>query len=197
MSLSYIIGDAGGRADQRISIGQMGNGTMHLALDAEFGKNRHAVQGIVQLGHDPFIVGVKQFVLGFPRAMIFPDSIGIFLLINADQVGFLLHADIAGDQLVIVDNWQFGRQVGKFRHRFGNEIMVGHGGHRQLQPAPFTHLASIGSVGIDHVLTDDIALFGRDFPFAALQLNDIGGAAAADNFGAQITGTNCHGLRHT
>ena len=83
------------RANQWVAIGWMRNSTMHFTLDAQFGKDRHAVQRIFQPWHDAVVVCLKQLILGFPGAMIFPHCVWIGLFIDSNQAGFLLHANIA------------------------------------------------------------------------------------------------------
>ena len=51
---------------QRVAVGRMGDGAMDLALDAEFGKNRHALHGGFEPGHDAVVVGIEQLVLRLP-----------------------------------------------------------------------------------------------------------------------------------
>ncbi len=189
-----VVSDTWRRSDQRIAVGRMRDRTMHFALDAKVGKDRHASKCIFQIWHDAIIICFKQFVLGFPRAMIFPDRVGIFLLIDTDQTGLLFHANVAGYQPVIADHRQFPFQFQEFRHRVGNQVMVGHGSHRQLQPRPFTHLPGIGAACIDDMLTNDVALFRGDFPFTGRQLPYAGCAAVADDFCPKPAGTCRHGL---
>jgi hypothetical protein len=105
------------RADQRIAVRRVADRAMHLALDAEFGEDRHAVHGVLQPRHDAVVIGLEQLVLGFPRAVIEPDGVRVGLLVDADQAGLLLHPDIARYLLVIADDRQFPLQVAEFRHR--------------------------------------------------------------------------------
>ena len=129
-----VIAHARRGADQRVAIWGMRNRAMHFAGDAKFGKDRHPVQAFLQPWHDPVVIGVEQPVFIVPRAMIVPDTVRVFLLVNPDQPALLLHPDIAADLAVVADHRQFALQPFEFRHRFGDEIMVRHRGHRQLQP---------------------------------------------------------------
>ena len=91
--------------------------------------------------------------------MIFPHCVWIGLFIDSDQAGFLLHANIARDQFIITDHWQFAIHGLKFRHRVGDEIMMRHRCHGQLQPTPFAHLPCVGTACIDYMFTGDVTLF--------------------------------------
>ena len=42
----------------------------------------------------------------------------------------------------------------EFGHGVGDEVVVGHRGHGQLQAGPLAHLAGIGAAGIDHMLAE-------------------------------------------
>ena len=175
-----VIGDARRRTDQRVAVWRMRDRAMHLALDAQLGEDRHAVQRILEPRHDPVVIRLEQLVLGLPRAVVDPDGVRVFLLVDSDQAGFLFHPDVAGDELVVPDHRKIV-VILEFRHRVSDEIMVGHRGHGKLQAAPLAHLPRIGAAGIDHMLAKDVAFFGLDQPFAARLLGDVGGPAAADD----------------
>ncbi len=180
--------------DQRVAIGRVADRAVHLSRDAQIGKDRHPVQALFQPRHHPVVIGVKELVLRLPRAMILPDGVGIFLLVNPDQPAFLLHPDIARDLFVIPDHRQLSLQILELRHVLGHEIMVRHRRHRQLQPRPFAHLPRIGAACVDHMLAGDRALLGLDLPLAAWQLGDVRRAAAADD--PDALGPRARGHRH-
>ena len=140
------------------------------------------------------VIGFEQLVLGLPRAVVFPDGVRVFLLVDADQPGFLFHPDIAGHQPVVADHRQVVI-IAEFRHRIRDEIMMRHGRHRKLKAAPFTHLAGIGAAGIDHMLASDRATFCFDKPFAVRLPGDVGGAAAPDDLHALRAGAGGKRLR--
>ena len=89
-----VVSDPRCRPDQWITIGRMRDGTMHFPLDPQFGEDRHSVHGVFEPGHNAVIVSFEQFIFCFPWAVIFPDRVWVFLLINPDQPRFLFHADI-------------------------------------------------------------------------------------------------------
>ena len=175
-----VIGDTRCRTNQRVAVGWMRDGAMHFALDAQLGEDRHAVQRILEPRHDPVIIRLEQLVLGLPWAMVDPDGVRVFLLVDSDQAGFLFHPDVTGDKPVVPDHRKVV-VILEFRHRVGDEIMVGHRGHGKLQAAPLANLPRIGATGIDHMLAQNVAFLGLDQPFAARLLRDVGGPAAADD----------------
>ena len=106
---------------------------MHLPRDAELGKHRHPVKGVGKPGHDAVKVGVEQFVLGVPGAMVVPDGIRVLLFVDPDEAPFLFHADVARDQPVVANNGELRLQILEFRHGFGDQVVMRHRGHGQLQ----------------------------------------------------------------
>jgi len=120
------------RANKRVAIRWMRNGAMHFTFNAKLSKYRHSVQGIFEPWHDAVIICFKKLVFSFPRAMVFPNCVRIFFLINPDKAGFLLHSDIARDKLVITNDRQFFVQVFEFWHCICDKIMMCHAGHWQL-----------------------------------------------------------------
>ncbi len=126
--------------------------------------------------------------------MVVPDGVRVFLFVDPDQALFLFHPDIARDLFVIADDGQFGVEILKLRHLVGDEVMMGHRRHRQLQPGPLAHLARIGSACVDNVFTSDGALFRLHQPFAAGCLRDVRRAALADDL--HTLGPRSCGHRH-
>ena len=181
-------------ADQRVAVGRMADGAMHFALDAKLREYGHAVQAFLQPGHDPVVIGVKQPVLVVPRAFVDPDRVGVGLFVDADEAALLFHPDVARDLLVVPDDGEFLVQSLEFRHRLGHEIVVGHGGHGQLQARPFAHLAGIGAARVDHMFAGDDALVGLDHPFAGWGLGDVGRAGVAED--AHALGPRASRHRH-
>ena len=154
------------RTNQRVAIGRVRDRAMHLARDAKLCENRHSVQAFLQPRHDPVVIRIKEPVLIIPGAFIVPDRVRVRFLINPDQPAFLFHTDIAGHFAVIPDHRQFAFQISEFRYVFGDEIVVRHRRHGQLQARPFAHLAGVCTARIDHMLATDRALFALHYPFA-------------------------------
>ncbi len=121
-----IVPGTGRRPDHRVAVGRMADRAMHDALDPQFSQNGHPAQSIFQPWHHAFVIGLEQLVLRLPRAMVFPDRVRIFFLVDADQAGFLLHPDITGNKTVIPYHGQLGIQLLKFGYRVGDEIVVCH-----------------------------------------------------------------------
>ena len=105
------------RTDQRIAVGRVGDRTMYFAFDAQFGEYGHALHRIFEPWHDPVVISFKQFVLGFPRASIEPDSVGVGFFVDTDQARLLLHPDVAGNVFVVADHRQFPVEIAELRRR--------------------------------------------------------------------------------
>ncbi|CAI8423007.1 MAG: Uncharacterised protein [Rhodospirillaceae bacterium] len=174
------------RADQWVAVRRVRDRAVDFALDPQFGQYRHPLHGVFQPRHDPVIVGLEQLVFSLPRAMVDPDRVRVGLLVNTNQAGFLFHADIARDLGIVAHHRQFGVQIPKRRHSFGDKIVVGHGRHGQGEPRPLPHLPGVGASGVDHMLAGDVALLGEDLPLAAVELLDVRCPAAADDARTQL-----------
>ena len=99
-----VVARFGDRADQGVAIWRMGNGSVHILLDAKFGKDGHAIQRVLQPGHHPVVVRLEQVVLGLPGAVVIPNHVRLGLLIDANQAAFLFHADVTRHPFVIADD---------------------------------------------------------------------------------------------
>ena len=84
-----------------------------FALDAQFGEDRHAVhEAFFQPRHDPVVIGVEQFVFRLPRAMVFPDGVGVLLLVDADQAAISAPCGCSPrPSLVVADHRQFAVEI--------------------------------------------------------------------------------------
>ena len=129
-----VVAHPRGRADQRIAVRRVAYGSVNLALNAKVNKDRHPVQTFLKVGHYAIVIGVEQPVLIVPRAMVAPNRVRVFFLVDADQPAILLHSDVAGDLPVVADDGQLGIQRLEFGHRLGHKVMVRHRGRRQLKP---------------------------------------------------------------
>ena len=139
---------------------------MYFALEPKFSKYRHAAHRIFKPRHHTIIISFKKFILRVPRAMVFPNGIGIFLFVDANETGLLFHPDISGHKFIVANDGKFSFQILEFRHSISDKVMVGHRSHRQLQTTPFSHLSRVSSSRIDHMFAGDISKLGEDFPLS-------------------------------
>ena len=131
-------------------------------------------------------MGLEQLIGGVPWGAVVPNGVGVCLLVDAEHAGHLLHAEVAAEGAHIAQYWQFGVEFEKFRHRLGDDVVVGGVDDGQVEAIPLTDLAGIGAAGVDHVLADDVALL-RDYPpFTARQRLDVGDPVRLDNLGAHF-----------
>ena len=128
-------------------------------------------------------------ILGFPRAVVVPDNIGVSLFIDTNKARLLLHTNIARDQLIIADNRELLLKIHKLRHVIGHEIMVSHRRRRDINATPLTDLASVGACRVDNVLTNNIAMISRYTPLTRRQLLHVRRAAVANHCCTELTRT--------
>ena len=109
------------------------------------------------------------------------------LLVGAEQqpAAFLPGVDLAGE-VDGVDDLLAGRAVdlGDLRHVLGQDVVVLHREHRQLEPDHAADLARPEAAGIDHVLGADRALLGHDVPRAVGIRDELGHAIVEHDLGA-------------
>ena len=108
-------------------------------------------------------------------------------LVGSDQhAGALLaHVELA-IEVDAVDDLLAGRLVegDDFGQLFGQQVLVRHAQHRQLQSDKAADLAGPQSAGVHDVLGMDAALLGDDVPAAVGALYRIGDAALLNHLGA-------------
>ena len=175
--------------NQWIAIWRMGNSTVNIALNTQFGKDGHTIERIFEPRHDAIVIGFKEMILGFPGAVIIPNNIGVSLLIDTNKPRLLLHTDIARDQLVIANNRELLLKIHKLRHVIGHEIMVSHRRCGDIDATPLTDLASVGTRSVDNVLTNNIAMVSRHTPLTRRQLLHVRRAAVANHCCTELSRT--------
>ena len=112
-----------------------------------------------------------------PRRLLrCPRPVVLFVGAEQDTLAFLAGIDLAGEvdhvrelatgALVVLDH---------LRHRFGHQVVVLHGEHRELEPAHATDLARPQSAGVHDVLgVDRVVAIGDHVPRAVLALRESG-----------------------
>ena len=182
----------GSRAEQRVSVGGVRNRAMYYAALAGVPENLHALHHALDPGRDGVELGREQLILCIPvllgtgprlariAAFVYPDQPRFLLLpvvCRAVRVAHYHHLFIALDEL--------GDGV-------GDDVLVLHVCEGHVNAGPCSHPVGVATAGIDHMFTDDVALFGENLPFTAGQLVDAGHAVVTNHGGAHVTGGNRH-----
>ena len=184
-----VVPNARRRAEQHAAVRRVGDGAVHHPLHPLVGQDRHPLQGGLQPGHDAVVVGLEELVLRLPGRAVEPDRARVLLLVDADQAGLLLLADVARDQVVVAHHGQLGLALDELGHRVGHQVVVGRRDHRQVEPDPRADLARVGAGRVDHHLRAPLALLGDHPPAALLVGLDVGYPVLADHLGAHLPRT--------
>ena len=140
------------RPDQRVAVRREGEGAVDDLLDAGALERREMLEADLEARRDALEVVRQQLVAEIPgRLALRPGHAGA--LVGAEQhaaAALLAHVDLALE----VDDVQhlLRRQAGDLRHVLGDEVLVLHGEHRQLEPDHAADLARPQPAGIDDVL---------------------------------------------
>ena len=173
----------------------MRDGAVDDALDAGFFQYRHAFHSAAQPGHQAIQVVGKQFAVGVPVGKP-PRRPGLGhadMLINADQAGLLLLADISRG-VRVADDGDFFIAVHEFGHRPGNDVMVFHIRDRQISADHLRHPAGEAACRIDHHFGNHRAFFGRHLPLPRRQGLNIGDAIMAHYSRTHVFRAPRHGV---
>ena len=171
-----VVLEAAHRPDERVAVRREGEGAVDDAPDAGAPERREMLEADLEARRDALEVVLEQLVPEFPgRLPLRPRHAGA--LVGADQhaaAALLAHVDLA----VEVDDMQHllfgGCNLG---HVLGDQVLVLHREHRQLEPGHAADLARPQPAGIDDMLGDERALVGDDVPGAVgprLRLDDPG-----------------------
>ena len=160
-----VVPKAPHRPNERVAVRREGEGAVDDAPDAGAPERREMLEADLEARRDALEVVLEQLVPELPgRLPLRPWHAGA--LVGADQhaaAALLAHVDFA----VEVDDVQhllFGdRNLG---HVLGDQVLVLHREHRQLEPRHAADLARPQPAGIDDMLGDDRALVGDDVPGA-------------------------------
>ena len=187
--------EPGHRSKQRQAIGAVGDGAVDDLLDAGLLEDRHALHGPAQPGHQALEVVLEQFAVGIPRRQSARrPGLGQFAaLVDADQAGFLLLAQVGGGPGVAAHG-EFFASAGQFRHRARHQVMVMDVVDGEIRSHHPRHLPGETAGCVDHSFGDHSPLLRYHFPFAARQRVDAGHAVAPYDPGAHGARTLGHRL---
>ncbi len=186
------IREAVGRADIGIAVGRIGNRPVDDFLHADGAEDRHALDGVVDVGLQPFqIVGV-ELIGEFLGNAVDPVGRRLPLIGPEQQAAALLPQIVAG--IGIAKQRQLLLAALEFRDRFGHEILMGHGDDRHVLTDHGHDLTGAITGGVDHIFAGDIALVGLHQPFARLGAFQPGDAGEAGDLRAHVAGALGIGL---
>ena len=184
---------AGHRADERIAVGREGERTVHPALDADFGERGEARVADLELWQDAFDIGRQQIHAVVPGCA-FRAPVARVAFIHAEQRALAERLQV-GEALEVRDRHELATERGEHRHVVGDEVVVRHWHHRQVEARHATHAPRPKTRRVHHVLRDDAPLLGDHVPVAVGPLLQIEHAVAQDEIGAAAPRGDGEGMR--
>ena len=160
-----VIPQARRRAEQEVAVRQVGDRPIDHALDARRLEAGDSVHGVLEAGRDPVQVGRQELHVEAPVDAVQAPGLGVLHLVGPDQDALLFLAVVAGGDRV-ADHWRLPVEGLDLREVLGHQVLVAHVDHRHAEPDPGRDLVGEGTGGVHHVLADDGALLGDDFPLA-------------------------------
>ena len=125
-----------------------------------------------------------------------PDGLGVNLLVDSDEAGGLLLADVTRDVVVAHDR-KLEVERRDLGCGFGHQVGMEGIGHRNPEPNHACHVIRIAAGGVYHVLTTDRSQLGDDIPLAIGTSPDLQHPVSATGAGPQVAGSGEHRVRGT
>ena len=183
------VGQAPGWAHQRAAVRRVGDGAIVDGLDAHLAEGRDALDAGLHMRHEPLQVGIEELVFGARVRAIHIAAGGAGFVGAQNQaavllphipggIGFAQHALLRQALLLA------GEDV---RVRLGDDVLVLHRHHRQIQPHHRACPAGEAAGAGDDMLAADVALVGAHQPLALLA-GEAGDARVAVDGGAPAAG---------
>ena len=170
----------------------MRDSAIYEAPQANLTKYRHSLDRAFEPRGNPLQIFWKQLAGGIPfgvPAARSPRLRQTGILIYADQSALLFLTEIAGNMRA-AHNGDFFFAVLERRNGIGDDIMMLHIGHRNVDACHLRDLPRIAAGCIYNDFRADRAFFGLNIPFACRQLGQAGHAVFAHNLRAHILCTN-------
>ena len=184
---------AGHGADERIAIGREGEGTVDPALDADLGERGEARVADLELGQDALDIGWQEVHAVIPRRT-FRAPVPRVAFIDAEQRTFAEGLQV-GEALEVGDRHELTTERGEHRHIVGDEVMVRHRHHRQVEADHAPDTLRPKTRCVHDMLGDDAALFGDDVPLPVGPLLQVEHAVAQDQIRAAAPRGDGEGVR--
>ena len=168
---------------QRPTIGRMRDRAVDETPQADFTKNRHAFDRAFQPRGDPLQILGKQLAGRLPFGL--PATRGPcfgqpHILIYANQPAFLLLPKVSRN-MGATHYWNFFFAILESGNGIGDDIMMLHIGHRNVDARHLRDSAGITASGIHNDFGADSPLVGDHLPFATGELREAGDQCLARN----------------
>ena len=151
----------------RLAVGRVGDRAADHLLDAQRRQHRHPLESTLDPQADTLEVGVEQRVLQRPfgTVALAPHRLGAGLLVNADQPGLLLLADIAG-HVIVTHHRQLPVESGELVNSVSHQIRVQDVRHRHVQAHESRHTVREAPGGVHDMLGVNRSVLGDDIEAA-------------------------------
>ena len=188
-----VVPDAPHRPDQRIAIGRKSERPVDGPFDAGPTNCWKMLEPDVEFRSDAVeIIGQELHRKIIRRAQRRPGDAGFLVSAEQSPPALLAHIDFAGIIGCIDD---FFGQARQFRNRFGDDIHMLHGQHRQVHPRHRPDFAGPQPAAIDDMLGVDRSFVGSYIPRPVRALRQPLNTGEAVDFSAELAGRHGIGLR--
>ena len=161
------------------------------AFDTCIGKNRNPFRSKQQAGFQAFNRLRQQFHVETPVYPVNTPGNRARGFVGSNQNALLFLSDIAGRNRITHHRGFFFKRFNLWQV-LGNDVLVFHVYNRQPESCHLGHLIGKTACRIDHVLTNNRALFGINAPLAAGGPFDTDDPVSPDNFHPLISRADCH-----
>ena len=152
------------RTDQRLAVGRIAHGAVHGGPDSRLAQRRYPFHGIRHQVRHPLEFGVEQLhaeIPGHPvhgpglrRPLVSPEYQAVALAAGVPLIVMMTHQGNA-----------VRRAGGDVRVVLGDDILVQHGGDRQIEAEQPAHPVGPEAGGDHHMLGNDLVLRCSETPF--------------------------------
>ena len=178
-----IVGETVRRPDQRIAIRRVRDRAVDHARDPRFAEHGHARHRVLDVGLEPVEIVGEQLPAELGRRLLAVPGEAAVPFVGPEQQPGAFLAQVPGDVRVAHDR-QRTTVLRDLGDRRGDQILVLHRDHRQVQPGHAPDLARPVAGGVDHDLAGDRAGRRADAPLARGGARDTDDRHAPPDFGA-------------
>ena len=185
-----------GGADDRRTVGRIGDGAVIDLLDAHLAKGWHARDRGFNVRGEPVEVFLEELVFALVRRAVHVAA-GCPMLVRPKQQATVFLTHVPGG-IRLAQNAHFGHALGLAlldeRMGLGHDVLVLDGNHRNIEANHRARLARKVAGGGNDVLAGDVALVGLHHPLAVRLLLDAGDGGVAVDLSTARARTLRHGL---